>query len=85
MAECAATFRATFTESEPFCACFGEVVEVDHDFDPYPGPYIITPLAWQDQILETKDKTMTDDVTVLEVPYTEVSNIHGTTVSIATQ
>lgn len=96
MAEWAATFKVVFQEVETefttsfadddaeLKACFGEVIEVDHHFDPYEGAYIITPLAWQDQILATKDKTMTDDVTVLEVPYTEVSNIHGTTVAIAT-
>lgn len=86
MAEWAATFRATFSEEqEQMCACFGEVVEVDHDYDPYLGPYTVIPKAWVDQVLLTKDKNMTDDVTVTEVPYTEVSNIYGTTVSIATE
>ena len=82
--EWAVTFGVEFIEEDEFCACFGEVIQVDHDYDPYEGPYIVTPLAWQDQILATKNKNMTDDVTVLEVPYTEVSNPHGTTVSIAT-
>ena len=36
-----------------------------------------------DQILETAMKTMTDDVTVKEIPYAEVSNVYGTTVTIA--
>ena len=52
---------------------------------PFAGPYIVIPKAWQDQMLETKNKSMTDDVTVTEVPYVEVSNIYGTTVSIATE
>lgn len=52
---------------------------------PYAGPYLVIPKAWQDQVLATKNKSMTDDVTVTEVPYTEVSNIYGTTVSIATE
>lgn len=78
------TWDAQFCDDGTFCACFGEVVEVSHDYDPFPGPYVVTPLAWTDQTLATKDKNMTDDVTVLEVPYTEVSNEHGTTVSIAT-
>lgn len=82
--EWAATFTACFFEDSEFEACFGEVIEVDHHYDPYEGDYIVTPKAWIEQVLETKDKTMTDDVTVLEVPYTEVSNLHGTTVNIAT-
>lgn len=95
MAEWAATFRAKFTEDENLKATFiddatmqadfGDVIEVTHDYDPYEGPYIVIPKAWQDQILATKDKDMTDDVTVTEVPYTEISNLYGTTVSIATE
>ena len=97
MAEWAATFKAIFTESgssfcasfseegDHFCADFGEVIEVDHGYDPYPGPYIVIPKAWQDQTLPTNGKNMEDDVLVLEVPYVEVSNVYGTTVSIATE
>lgn len=86
MSEWAATFKAVFAEEESeFEACFGEVIEVDHHFDPYPGPYVVIPKAWQDQTLYTENKNMTDDVLVTEVPYTEVSNLHGTTVSIATE
>lgn len=95
MAEWAATFRAKFSEDEnlkatflddmQLLADFGDVIEVTHEYDPYEGPYIVIPKAWQDQILATKDKDMTDDVTVTEVPYTEVSNLYGTTVSIATE
>ena len=85
MAEWAATFKAVFTEEVgQFCATFGEVIQVDHDYDPYLGPYVVIPKAWEDQILATKDKNMTDDVTVKEVPYDEVTNVYGTTVSIAT-
>lgn len=95
MAEWAATFWAKFTEdesmsakfseSDQMTADFGEVIEVTHEYDPYEGPYIVIPKARQDQILDTKDKDMTDDVTVTEVPYTEISNLYGTTVSIATE
>ena len=49
----------------------------------YRGEYIVTPLAWEETILETDGKVMDNDVTVLEVPYAEVSNLHGTTVTIA--
>ena len=51
----------------------------------YEGPYRVIPKAWRDQILATKQKLMTDDVTVEEVPYSEVSNPDGTTCIIATE
>lgn len=84
MMECAcACFHIEFTDSEEFVIDFGEITYIDHDYDPYLGPYEVTPLAFQEQVLPTKDKNMTDDVTVFEIPYDEVTNIHGTTVVIA--
>ncbi len=68
---------------EEFVLDFGEVFEIDHDYDPYLGPYEVIPKAWENQILETNGKNMTDDVTVYEVPYDEVINPTGTTVVIA--
>lgn len=43
---------------------------------PYEGEYIVTPRTTQ-QSLETKHKTMRDDVTVLEIPYYQTSNEAG--------
>ena len=43
----------------------------------YTGPYLVTPQAYENQILQTKDKTCTDDVTVLKVPKYETSNLAG--------
>lgn len=40
------------------------------------GPYNVTPRKVE-QILETKNKSMRDDVTVEEIPYSEVSNPQG--------
>ena len=51
----------------------------------YNGEYTVTPSAHNNIVLETKHKTMRDDVTVLEIPYYETSNILGTTVYIADQ
>lgn len=48
----------------------------------YTGEYIVTPDVFV-QTLDTKYKLMEDDVTVLEIPYSEVSNQYGTTISIA--
>lgn len=49
-----------------------------HSVDWYGGPYEVTPKR-QDQTLPTKDKTMREDVTVLEIPYYETANPYGTT------
>lgn len=50
---------------------------------PYEGPYQVTPKV-NEQILLTRDKTMEDDVTIFEIPYSSVSNPQGgETVNIA--
>lgn len=70
-------------EGAEFCLDFGEF-EIIHIADnPYEGPYTVIPKAWDAQILSTRNKAMLGDVTVLEVPYAEVSNPNGTTVVIA--
>lgn len=51
----------------------------------YNGDYTVTPSAHNNIILETKHKSMRDDVTVLEIPYYETSNLTGMTVYIADQ
>lgn len=95
MAEWTATFKIKFTEDEDLKLSF---TELENDFScafenvyyvdphpcppPYEGPYTVIPKT-VDQILETAMKTMTDDVTVKEIPYAEVSNVYGTTVTIA--
>lgn len=43
----------------------------------YDGEYVITPKPFTEQVLGTKNKSMTDDVTVLEIPYSEVTNPQG--------
>lgn len=60
-------------------------VKVKGGGEKYEGDYIVTPSAHNDIILETADKVMEDNVTVLEIPYYETSNITGTTVYIADQ
>lgn len=51
------------------------------DFEIYQGSYAITP-AVEAQTLETKDRKMEEDLTILEIPYFETSNQSGTTVII---
>lgn len=57
-------------------------VERIYDGDTYDGPYEVVPSV-RSQILNTKLKLMTDDVTVKEIPYYETSNLQGITVYIA--
>lgn len=50
----------------------------------YDGPYEVTPKAWDEQVLQTDGKLMTDDVTVFRVPYYETVNLFdGKTAYIA--
>ena len=46
------------------------------DYDRYTGEYVVVPKS-STQTLETNDKLMTDDVSVLAIPYTEVTNQSG--------
>ena len=81
-----ADFKATFLESiqltarfnstDGFSADFGEVYRTG-DYDIYDGEYVVTPKAWEEVILETQGYLMRDDVTVLEIPYFETSNLSG--------
>lgn len=42
----------------------------------YEGLYDITPM-FEEQVLETENKIMTNDLTVQAIPYYEVSNAQG--------
>lgn len=42
----------------------------------YDGDYIVTP-SGEIQILETNQKKLLDDVTVLAIPYAETANLAG--------
>lgn len=46
----------------------------DPDVEYYEGIYSVTPLADEQIILETKNKNMRDNITVLEIPYYVTSN-----------
>lgn len=53
--------------------------------DKYTGPYTVTPKADEVQTLETRAKTMEDDVTVLAIPYYQTGNLYGDTVYIGSE
>lgn len=46
-------------------------------YEHYEGPYEVTPLKGTQQVLGTQNKLMDDDVTIHEIPYSEVSNPSG--------
>lgn len=47
----------------------------------YEGEYTVIP-STSEQVLYTSGLHMEDNVTVTEIPYAEVSNVYGTTISI---
>lgn len=49
---------------------------------PYPGPFEITPLPFEEVVLQTKDKTVNRNIKILEIPYYKTSNESGYTVYI---
>lgn len=69
-------FNVELIQSE-FDIDFAEAIIVQGERLPnYEGSYEITPRVVE-QMLETKDKSMIDDVTVNAIPYVEVSNVGG--------
>ena len=52
-------------------------IQIINPTERYEGPYTVTPLAHSETVLETQDKYMDDDVTVLKIPYYETSNLSG--------
>lgn len=51
----------------------------------YDGDYSVTPKAHEEQVLATKGKVMQDNLTVLEIPFFEVSNALGKTIYIGSE
>lgn len=76
------TLDVNFIQTEcTFNIDFGEIVFIKTD-DVYEGDYNVIPRVYQ-QILETKDKVMLDDVTVEVIPLSKVLNpSNGYTVTI---
>lgn len=66
--------------------CVNAEVSVTHsEADYYTGEYIVTPLPQDETVLETNGKYMSDDVTVLKIPYYETSNESGKTAYIGSE
>lgn len=47
------------------------------DFETYHGQYEVTPLPLVEQILQTRNKIVTDNIVVAPIPYYETSNEAG--------
>lgn len=55
------------------------------DYPWYTGETEVTPKAHSATVLETENKIMPSDVTVIKIPYHETSNQSGKTVYIASE
>lgn len=74
-------FYAVFGDAETFTAEFTETIGCHENI--YDGATVVIPKAFETQTLETADKVVLDNISVLEIPYTEVSNVSdGLTVII---
>ena len=77
------TLKETDQSFKPNCGEIQKVVEYLGDL--YEGDYTITPKV-TGQTMATKDKTMTEDVTIKSIPFFKVSNTSGgNTVYIANE
>lgn len=56
-----------------------------YEAETYKGEYEFTPLPFQEQILDTKNKILKEDLKIKEIPYYETSNVYGDTVYIGSQ
>lgn len=56
---------------------FGTFTAVhDYEYPLYTGPFDVVPSA-DEQVLKTAKKTVTNDITISQIPYTEISNLSG--------
>ena len=46
-------------------------------YEPYMGNYTVLPKPFEETVLLTKEKVMTDNVRALEIPFAQVSNPQG--------
>jgi len=46
-------------------------------YEEYKGPYVVTPILYDDQELRTRDRVMIDNLTVREIPIVQTTNPYG--------
>ena len=52
------------------------IVNIGGSYDSYKGEYNVVP-ARREQVLETQNKLLKENITIIEIPYSEVSNLGG--------
>lgn len=72
------TLRCTLTGGRRLSAQLSIERIIQNESETYPGPYVVDP-SFANQILETAQKIMSDDVTVHPIEVSRVSNLSGGT------
>lgn len=54
-----------------------KIIITPEDIDAYVGQYEVIPLPLVEQILQTTNKVLTEDIVVSPIPYATVSNLAG--------
>lgn len=76
-------FEVVELQNEEYTVDLESIIKIaSQDIPVYKGDYVVTPKANSETVLQTSGYMMQNNVTVVEIPYAEVSNIYGTTVSI---
>lgn len=71
-----ASLEMSISTDEEILFDIEEGISGDGRLPDYNGPYEVTPRKVQ-QVLETTNKSMVDDVTIFAIPYAEVTNLGG--------
>lgn len=71
-------YELEYSESESFDLDMDMAIIVNNiEGEHYQGTYIVTPKVAEQTILATRNKVMDDNVTVLEISYSAVTNPSG--------
>lgn len=62
--------------NKSFSTEFGNFVNIGQGFPKYVGEYTVTP-SREIKVLETANKVLTENVTIVAIPYSQVSNVSG--------
>lgn len=60
----------------------GITIPPENYVNPYEGSYTVVSKPFKDEVIETKNHSMTSNITVLKIPYYETGNETGYTVYI---
>lgn len=71
-------FNVDFVQKQSFDLSFNKEYITRTTLPTYDGEYVIEPTS-QQQVLNTANKAMTDDLTIKRIPYAETTNDKGGT------